>query len=116
MFKIDQKVNINGPYGSVFQDMNCNAVMIGPDATLFRSLLMRFFNDNDFNGTCWLITSDQLYTEDFKKLKEKAGDKLRLQEEPEMWENAPQIYDSGAKDLDADIIQKAKKDKRYHQV
>jgi hypothetical protein len=96
--------------------MSCNAILIGPNFEIFRSLLWRFFIEGEFQGKCWIITQDQLYKADLKKIIEKAGDKLRIKEEQEMWEGGPQIYDSGAKDLDQIVIEKAKKDGRYQIV
>jgi hypothetical protein len=38
-FKVGEKLKVEEPYGSLFQDMSCNAVLIGPDFEIFRALL-----------------------------------------------------------------------------
>jgi hypothetical protein len=62
------------------QDMNLNAVMIGPEFQTFRALLWRFFIEDQFKGKCWLVTDDQLYKSDLDKIKGVAGDRLILGE------------------------------------
>lgn len=56
--------------------------------------------EGEFQGTCWLISDDKLYEQDLEKIIEKAGDKLKLKEDNDMWLGGPIIYHNGDKGID----------------